>query len=158
MQRLILLRHAEAEQTSIGGDFDRALTARGRRDARGAAEALAARGLDIDLVIVSPARRAMETWQEAEPSFPGARVEVAAGLYNSTPADLWAAADGAGAERVLVIAHNPGMHELVLQLLTRADALDEAGWGFPPSAAAAFAFDGGKPRFEAFHSPPEGAR
>ena len=158
MQRLILLRHAEAEQSSTGGDFDRALTARGRRDARGAGETLAALGLEVDLVIVSAAKRALETWEEARPSFPHARVEVAPSLYNGEPANLWAAAEDAEAERVLVIAHNPGMHELVLELLTRADALDQVCWGFPPAAAAAFTFDEGRPRFEAFHNPPEGAR
>ena len=75
MDRLILLRHGKAEADApTGQDFDRALTGRGRRDAALVARELAEAGSAPDLVLVSPAVRAKETWEEAAPFFPGARV------------------------------------------------------------------------------------
>jgi phosphohistidine phosphatase len=154
MQRLILLRHAEAEQNGAGGDVHRALTARGHADARAAGQALAARGFVPGLALVSSARRAVETWEAAAPAFPAARMRLEARLYNDSAEGLFAAARAAGADAVLLVAHNPGLQMLALELAVRAGAPGLAdARQFPPAAAAVFGFAGGAPRFEALILP-----
>ena len=86
MQRLILLRHGKAETGAPSGrDFDRVLTARGARDSLLAAQALAKGGFSPDLALVSPAARALQTWQAAAPVFPKAKVVMDADLYDAEP-------------------------------------------------------------------------
>lgn len=161
MQRLILLRHAEAEQHAAGGDFHRALTARGRGDARAVGEALAVRGFAPDLVLVSSARRAVQTWEEARPALPAASVELDAGLYNAGSRALLAAAQAAEAQTaqaqtVLVVAHNPGLQILALELAAEAGAVGAAGLDlhrFAPATAAVFSFASGAPELLALIVP-----
>src|SRR5438094_761470 len=64
MDRLILLRHAKAENDAPSGDdFDRPLAPRGRREAAAMAGQLAALGIRPDLALVSPSLRTRETWE-----------------------------------------------------------------------------------------------
>ncbi len=110
MRRLILVRHAKAEsRASDGEDIDRALTARGRRDAALVAGVLARAGLTPDLALVSPALRARETWQRAQAAFPGVETQVRDGLYNAALEEV-AEELGVGtqdAASVIVVGHNP---------------------------------------------------
>ena len=77
MRRLILFRHAKTEARPPGReDIDRVLLARGRSDAALIGQVLAKAGLSPDLVLVSPAARARETWACAAPAFPGARTDA----------------------------------------------------------------------------------
>src|SRR5579871_1436165 len=92
MRRLILFRHAKAEPRANGGDdFDRPLAERGREDAALVGEALAGAGLVPDMALVSPARRAAETWIYAGDAFPRIRAELDRSLYNAAPEDIRAA-------------------------------------------------------------------
>ncbi len=103
MRRLILLRHGKTESVSVtGGDFDRALTERGRRDSALMGQVLAETGAVPDLALVSPARRAEETWAAAAPAFPQARADVVRTLYLAAPEQIAAAVDTVG-EGVSVI-------------------------------------------------------
>ena len=89
MHRLILLRHGKAESVSAtGGDFDRGLTERGRRDSALIGRVLAEAGLKPDLALVSAASRTQETWDELAHAFPNAHVEVSRQLAASLPAGL----------------------------------------------------------------------
>lgn len=154
MNRLILLRHAKAERRSASGqDIDRALTDGGRADAALMGRVLADQGLRPDVVLVSAARRTQETWDAMADLFPRARTQVMRALYNASPLVLFEAAEGAGAGTVLVIAHNPGVHELALRLLIEAGAgsraISRAGGRFSPATAAAFLIDeGGRPSYD----------
>jgi phosphohistidine phosphatase len=158
MQRLILLRHGKAESVAAtGGDFERGLTERGRSDAALMGRVLADAGMAPDLALVSAARRTRETWTEAAPAFPAARCEISRTLYLASCEQLAQLVDGV-AEAVtslMIVGHNPGLHEFALSLLGRA-ALDQnplAG-AFPTAAAAVFRMDGaGGPRFERFFMP-----
>jgi len=150
MQRLILLRHGKTERDAPSGqDFDRVLTERGRRDSVLIARALARGGFSPDLAVVSPAARALETWQAAAPAFPKARILLDASLYNAAPETILevASAQGSDADTVLVVAHNPGLHQLALTLAQRcADAPERAQIyaAFPTAAAAVFDLKAGK--------------
>ena len=80
MAHLILLRHAKAESaSSTGRDIDRPLTERGHRDAAIMGRVLAQAGFIPDLALVSTARRAQETWEEASPAFPAQALAFAPG-------------------------------------------------------------------------------
>jgi len=143
MQRLILLRHGKAEATSgAGGDFERGLTDRGRRESAMTGEALAWAGLSPDLVLVSTARRAMETWEAAKDAFPNARVAPVRELYHATPRALADAVDAAdrAATNLMIVGHNPGLHEYALSLAARPDSRAERSLAhaFPTAAAAVF--------------------
>ena len=149
MDRLILFRHGKAEGASASGrDFDRRLTPRGVRESADTARRLAALGLGPVLALVSPAARARQTWVAAEPLLPAAQVLAARGLYNAEAADIGAiiaeaAADWTGA--VIVVAHNPGLHDLALALLAESPAPPQAlarlTPGLPTAAAAVFRLD-----------------
>ena len=150
MQRLILLRHGKAEQGAPSGrDFDRVLTGRGRRDSLLVAQALAREGFSPDLALVSPAARALQTWQAAEPVFPKAKVVMDKCLYEAEPEAILKAAQtqGAGVSTVMVVAHNPGLHQLALTLAQGCkDAPERAQLyaSLPTGAAAVFDLDAGR--------------
>ena len=139
MRRLILFRHAKAEASSrTGEDIDRPLTERGIADARQVGQALADAGFAPDTARVSDARRTVQTWQSASAAFPGAAVEFERRLYNADSRTLLQAAQDAGGETVMVIAHNPGMHQLVMKLAADSPDFARAARGFPTAAAAVF--------------------
>jgi phosphohistidine phosphatase len=60
---LVVIRHAKAGEAPF--DIDRPLTGRGRRDAAAIGDWLKTQQLRPDRAVVSPARRARETWQGA---------------------------------------------------------------------------------------------
>lgn len=140
MRQLVLLRHAKAVTDSdTGEDIDRALAPRGRADAPVTAKALADAGANPEIVLVSAARRTRETWELASPNFKPATVHFVDKLYLA-PADvILRLAEEAGAERVMVVAHNPGMHELASRLAHRMNALEsKVRAKFPTAAGAIF--------------------
>jgi phosphohistidine phosphatase len=149
MKRLILLRHAKAERSAPSGrDFDRPLNPRGLTDAARTGRALAAAGLIPDVVLVSASARTVQTWTQASPALPDAKVQVRHDLYNATSAHLQSAAEAEReAHTVMVIAHNPGIGALAYELaatstLAQAGVLNDLAQGFPTAAAAAFELDG----------------
>jgi len=148
MRRLILLRHAKAEPLAAGGgDIDRPLATRGREDASIMGRVLAAEGLVPDLALVSDSRRTRETWDCLAPAFPDARPAFSRGLYNATAEELMEEVEAAAplGETVMVVAHNPGIHELAVNLLIDGGAapseVDRMSARFPTSTAAAFRID-----------------
>jgi phosphohistidine phosphatase len=137
MSRLILLRHAKTESVSATGrDFDRGLTERGRRDAAIIGRSMAQAGLAPDRVLVSAARRAMQTWEGVRDAFPDAEALMRRELYLASREQLARIALEEAFESLLIIGHNPGLHEFAQELLGG----DPAGRlaAFPTAAAAAF--------------------
>jgi len=161
MQRLILMRHAEAERAAASGrDRDRALSAPGRADAIAMGRALAARGLRPGLALVSPAIRTRQTWDLVHDAMGDVEVRADEPLYNGGADALRraieAVEDVAGC--VIVVAHNPGIHLLAVDYLVESAAspatLDRISGGFPPGAAALFAVDAaGRCAFEGLLQP-----
>ena len=146
MDRLILLRHGKSEADAASGrDFDRALTGRGRRDALVVAKALDRAGVRPDLVLVSPAARAAQTWEAMAEVFPGAEVQAAPELYEISPDAILALARSGGEEArtVMVVGHNPGLGQLAAWLAQDApagEARRRMAEGFPTAAAAVIGF------------------
>lgn len=114
-RRLLLLRHAEAQNTP-GPDLQRPLTPGGRRAAAELGAQLRARGIRPDCVLCSPALRTRQTWQALALHCEAPRFEAA--LYGATAAELRAhcAALEAQVGCALLIAHNPGISALAAQL------------------------------------------
>ena len=148
MQRLILMRHAEAERAAGSGrDRDRALSARGRTDAAAMGRALAARGMRPDLALVSPAARTRQTWDLLHDAFGDVQIRDYEALFNGGADVLRRLVEDAEDEAgcLMVVAHNPGVHLLAVEYLVESaaspSALDRMSGGFPPGAAAVFAVD-----------------
>lgn len=124
MRRLLLLRHAKTERPVSGErDRDRELTARGRADAPVIGAYMAQHRLVPDLALVSPVTRAEETWiliAEAFKKTPRAVKDER--IYNATTETLVQIISAAGdARTLLVVGHNPGLHDLAVQLIASGD-------------------------------------
>jgi phosphohistidine phosphatase len=161
MDRLILLRHGEAEAGSeTGGDFGRRLTTRGREACATVAASLADIGLIPDLALVSAAVRTRETWTAMSPLLPGCEVRFEDALYLAEALEMRRILLEAGRDAglILLIGHNPGLQELAEDLMTEASGpsstLSRIRSGFPTAAAVAFAFDAnGRASFDGFFQP-----
>ena len=122
--------------------------------------ALAQRGMKPDMALVSGARRTRDTWDAVSEHFGDVELQVCDALYNA-PADVLrraveAAEDQAGC--LLLIAHNPGVHQLAVEYLIESAAspavLDKMSGGFPTGAAAIFTVDAaGRPSHEGWMTP-----
>jgi len=146
--RLMLLRHSKSEKAEPGmPDRDRTLDARGRSDGSKLAAYMAHHALKPDRALVSDARRARETWErlcQAWPSPPPASFE--AKLYNAGPdAILEMVRQSADtADAVLVVAHNPGLHDVARFLIAAGDvdARERLNEGLPTSGLLVIDFAG----------------
>ena len=148
MRRLILFRHAKAEPRAAGqDDADRPLARRGREDAAVMAKVLKREKLVPDLALVSSSKRTMQTWAGLGDAFPKARLEALDELYNATAEEILAQAEAWAdkADTIMVIGHNPGLHELAVNLLADGGApawqVDKMDQRFPTSTVAAFLID-----------------
>lgn len=151
MSRLILFRHAKTETDSPTGlDRDRPLTPRGWTDAPIVAQALIRAGFTPNRILVSPARRAQETWSAMSPLFSGCLPTVADDLYLADLSTLLDYADVASRSvgTTMLIGHNPGLHHLADQLYQQGSVDD-----FPTSAAAVFDHNGSGWVLEALLTP-----
>ncbi len=151
MRRLILMRHGEAERPHPGlQDFDRSLDEEGRAESRRMGLALAEAGYVPDLALVSAARRTLETWAGAAAAFPDdVAVEQSRRLYAASAVSLSMAVSEAAAKAqvVMVVGHNPGVHQFAMHLAQQAGAPRIER--FPTGSAAVFAFGpDGQPGFE----------
>jgi len=147
MHTLILLRHAKAVPgEEAASDEARPLSPRGHKDADAAGAAIAALDLAVTHALVSPAARTKETAAAALPHLGGAQTVFRPSLYMASPQTVFAEAIACGGDSVLVIAHNPGLHELVIHLLDAAHDWSRQAQTlrghFPTSAFAAFALTG----------------
>jgi len=141
MRRLTLMRHADARWKDAAiSDLERSLSRRGAA----AAELMARRLLELelvpDLVLVSPARRTQQTAEivARELALLPRRVQREEALYLATCADLLALVQRTGPRiaHLLVVAHNPGVSELVQHLLPQ----DERG-GLGTAALCSIGFE-----------------
>jgi phosphohistidine phosphatase len=116
---LYLVRHAQATDREAGvPDFDRVLVARGLKQAGRTGANLRLVCGRPDLVVSSPARRALETAHvfASHLEYPVERIELDARLYEATDArDLMAvvAAFPAGAQCAVIVGHNPLLSDLL---------------------------------------------
>ncbi|MFI9831307.1 SixA phosphatase family protein [Streptomyces sp. NPDC051913] len=147
LRRLVVLRHAKSAWPEGVPDHRRPLAPRGRRDAPAAGRALAEADCLPDLALCSTAVRARQTWELAAAQWgtpPPVRHD--ARLYGADVPELLEVVREVSAEveTLLLIGHNPGLEDLVLQLAGDGldDTLDTVRVKFPTSAIAVLAWRG----------------
>lgn len=113
---LILWRHAEAFEAEAGeSDMERALTPKGQKQARRMAEWLTAQLPEGCKIIVSPAKRCLQTVEPLKRKF-----KIVAALEPGADAeDVLQAANWPNAkEPVLVVGHQPTLGQLAALLMS----------------------------------------
>jgi phosphohistidine phosphatase len=147
MRRLILLRHGKSAWPDGTADFDRPLARRGREAAPRMGAYLASEQLIPDLVLVSPARRAQETWELARPHLGGAAVRAEPRIYEAPAERLLAVVREADADAatLLMVGHNPGFADLLRLLVGDGDRLayTKAMTKYPTAGLAVIDFAAG---------------
>jgi phosphohistidine phosphatase len=147
MRQLLLLRHAKSSwESSTLPDYDRPLEQRGRLAAASMRRAMQGLGLQPDLVLVSSARRTLQTLEALEPWDEMPLIEPMDGLYLAGPEQLLKIVRGTPdlVRSVLVVGHNPGLHEFAVTLvgahgMTLADEnARRLAAGYPSGALAEF--------------------
>ena len=150
MRRLLLLRHSKTEHDAPSGqDQDRRLDERGRRDAAEIGGWIGRHPPVPDSVLVSAAIRTRQTWEIAwdamKRAVPQPQVEILPELYGADLSQLLQtihAASAADPQRLMLIGHNPGMHELALALTGGGDPAGHKALAenLPTSGLAVFDF------------------
>ncbi len=119
VQTLVLFRHAKAEPQAPD-DHARRLVLRGRRDAALVAQAAHNAGLKPDRVLVSDAARTLETWAVAAEVWNQPPCDTLPVLYHAPARRIGSrvgAAFAEGSACVVVIGHNPGLHDFAVEML-----------------------------------------
>jgi phosphohistidine phosphatase len=118
MRRIILFRHGKAVPHDAAVDFERSLTARGMSDSAAMGQYLAYEHIEPDLALVSPSERTRMTWAEAKKALGKVDERFEKSLYLASSDDLrrqiHAVPDSVGT--LLLIGHNPSLHDLALEL------------------------------------------
>ncbi|MDY0009144.1 MAG: histidine phosphatase family protein [Bdellovibrionales bacterium] len=144
MKTLYLLRHAEAEGGAGPADSDhaRVLSAKGRAEGRDVGRFMKEKNMMPEFILASDALRTMSTARlVAEELFGDRKAPITSRFDRSlylAPADSLLAhvqAVTGKLDRLLLVAHNPGILEFAMHL-GRADILDFEG--FPPATLAVF--------------------
>jgi phosphohistidine phosphatase len=125
MHMLHLLRHAKSSWKEGVEDHERRLNRRGREAARRVGRHLTASVGVLDLVLCSSARRTRETLELVLADFatrPDTVIEDE--LYAASKADLIDRLRNLdeGIGNVLLLGHNPGLHELAVDLADTSSA------------------------------------
>ena len=136
MKTLMLLRHAKSSwKDSDLEDHDRPLNKRGKKDAPQMGRLLSAEGLVPDLILSSTAVRARQTAEAvAHASSYEGKIELLEELYLAPAGKLLSEAQSRAprsAGRLLLVAHNPGLEDLV-------EILSGTREPFPTAALAVF--------------------
>jgi phosphohistidine phosphatase len=116
---LILWRHAEAEDPYPGlSDLERALTAKGQKQARRMGQWLNAQLPDSCRILVSPSVRTLQTVEAL-----GRKYKIHADLApGADPSDLLKAANWPGnKDSVMLVGHQPTLGQLAAVLMTGED-------------------------------------
>jgi len=121
MKRLTILRHAKSSWSDASlADFDRPLSGRGRRSAPEMGRRLHERGEMPDLVISSPAKRAVTTARMAcrELGYPESRIVEEKGLYLAGAAQIFGILRSLEtlADHLMIVGHNPGLTDFANDL------------------------------------------
>jgi phosphohistidine phosphatase len=151
MRRLMLLRHAKTENNAPSGhDQDRRLDDRGRLDAAEIGGWIGRHPPFPSLVLVSHAVRAQQTWEIAWEAMkelvPAPQVEQMAELYGADVSQLLQTIRNASTsdpKQLMLVGHNPGMHELAVALAGHGDGAARSALAdnLPTSGLAIFDFE-----------------
>jgi phosphohistidine phosphatase len=146
VKHLYLLRHAKSNWDDPAlSDRDRPLAPRGRKAAAALAGHIARTGISPSLVLCSPARRTMDTLRLISGAFAdGVEILVEEELYGAGSGELLRRLRKVPPRTpsVMVIGHNPAVHELALTLARSVEDLNQLKSKFPTGALASLAVPG----------------
>lgn len=141
-RQLFVLRHAKSSWGDPGlDDRDRPLAPRGRNAVKLLGEHLRTNGIRPQQVLVSPAKRTLETLEGVAP---GGEVLVEPELYGASAATLLERLRRVPEDitSVMLIGHNPATQALVVELADKRSSdparLQSAERKFPTGALATF--------------------
>ena len=146
MKHLFLLRHAKSAWDDFDlPDHERPLSRRGQRGARLIAEAMAADGSLPDRILCSPAERCRQTLAILLDRIGTAPVVVFVdAIYQPASPDYRNVIGGRGgdAERLMVIGHNPTIHNLARALASHGpgEARARLARAYPPATLTVLEF------------------
>jgi phosphohistidine phosphatase len=142
MFELMLMRHAKSDWHSHTTDIVRPLNARGAQDAIRMGAYLAEQGLRPDKMVVSTAWRAQETSRLLQTNLPVAEKDIILDkeLYMADWETLRENIEAYATDnrRLLLLAHNPGMDDLVSYLASTPPPLSDSGKLMTTCAVACF--------------------
>jgi phosphohistidine phosphatase len=147
-RQLVLVRHAKAEPDGAD-DVARPLTPRGRQDAAALGRWMAMQRIAPDLVVVSSALRARQTWEIAVERLGGCQDPVVDDrIYQNTVDDLLAVLRAASPDvaTLVLVGHIPAVQDLVSRLDDGAgasNATDALRHGYPAASVAVLEIRGG---------------
>jgi phosphohistidine phosphatase len=150
MHQLLLMRHAKSlwDDPTVT-DHARPLNARGRQSAAAMRVAIRDLGLAPDIVLVSSSRRTLQTLEALSPWEETPLIEPMNTLYLATAPTLLQVVQGVAdtVRSILLLAHNPGLHDLALELAGSEETLRNGSHrrladGFPTAALAEYAVTG----------------
>lgn len=121
MKKLTLLRHAKSSwDDTVARDFDRPLNEKGKRAANIVGAFVNRNNLTFDQVLASPAVRVVETLENFEEAS-GLSIEPEwdRRIYLASGVTLMDVLRGANtdADHVLMVGHNPGLEDLIFDLV-----------------------------------------
>ena len=148
MRRVMLLRHAKSDWSQAAGDQERPLNERGRDAAPKIGRYITQTQTVPDLILCSTARRTRQTCDLVAASFSTApqilfkeelylaEAGTIIGLVRAMPDTI---------HTVMVIGHNPGIHQAAVDLTGSGNAKDRATLSarFPTAALALIDFSNG---------------
>ena len=144
MKILGLLRHAKSDwDDTAQRDFDRGLNDRGRKGAALIGKHIADHGINWDVLIASPAERVKLTVSDALPQFDPVFDQR---LYLASADTILETVEAHGQdhESVLIAGHNPGLQDVLLELVSPSkenDLFREATVKFPTATYAVLECD-----------------
>jgi len=145
MRRLVLVRHAKTEKDSESGkDQDRRLDQRGLSDSTLIATWFSENRIAPDLVLVSSAVRTRQTWEILKAAFPKSEMAFLDDLYLASAMEIFqiVRTTPSKVKTLMIVGHNPGLHEVAWTLTGKADASDRNALAnnFPTAAIAVIDF------------------
>jgi phosphohistidine phosphatase len=139
-RELLLLRHGKSDWNTGADDFDRPLIDRGKRSAQRVGAWLAQQDMVPDVIVTSPAERALLTAQKAckamgygdqgiymDKRIYAADLDALLEVLAECPAD---------AARIMLVGHNPGLEELLVWLAGETVSVPEDGKLLPTGTLA----------------------
>ena len=120
MKKLFIVRHAKSSWAEGKDDFDRGLKKRGKLNTPFMAGKLISRGVKIDHIISSSAKRTVKTTKLLNEVFglEESQLEFSKDLYLSSPKTLISKIKKTddSIDELMVVAHNPGVTQVVNHL------------------------------------------
>lgn len=143
---LIILRHGHAENNSAtGSDAARKLSPQGIAEAACIGKIINEKNLFPDLILCSAATRTRETLDGMQKLLPSnVAVEYSKDIYSASETELLTQIANIADKinSVMIIGHNPSLHQLAIRLAKRGDKKlrDDLLFSFPPCSIAVFSF------------------